>query len=56
MFKAIKIFCIACDKYRKFQNPKILDIFETILGYSIVCSNCDHKQKIYLKMKNQLKH
>ena len=56
MFKTIKIFCIVCDKYREFQNPKISDIFETTLGYSIVCSNYDHKPKKYLKIKNQLKH
>ena len=26
--KMIKIYCIVCNKYRKFKNPKISSIFE----------------------------
>ena len=42
----MKIYCNACNKYRKFKNPKILYIFKKTLDISIV----------YSKKKNQLKY
>ena len=34
----IKIYCIVCDKYTTFKNPKKSYIFNKILGLSIFCS------------------
>ena len=31
-----KIYCIICGKHRKFENPKILYIFEKTLVLSII--------------------
>ena len=41
----IKIYCIVCDKSRKFKNLKISYIFLKILGISIVCSKCGNECK-----------
>ena len=54
-FKMIKIYCIACDNYRKFKNPEISYILKSILGFSIVCSKCGDEYKKICKIKNQLK-
>ena len=36
--KMKKIFCIKCNKYTKFKNPKISYIFNETLVPSIICS------------------
>ena len=41
----IKVYRIACDKYRKFKKPKISYILKKKLGLSIVCSKCGHEYK-----------
>ena len=45
------IYCIVCDEYRKYRNPKILYIFEKkkALVLSIVCSKCGNKDKKIFK-------
>ena len=44
----IKIYCIVCDKYRKFKNPKISYFLKKSSGLSVVCSNCGNEyQKIF---------
>ena len=40
----IKVYRIACDKYRKFKKPKIY-ILKKKLGLSIVCSKRGHEYK-----------
>ena len=40
-----KIFCVKCNKYRKFKSPKISNIFYKILVLSIICSNYDSNYK-----------
>ena len=43
-----KIYCVICDKYRKFKNPKILYVFEKTLVLSIICRKCKNDdEKIF---------
>ena len=35
--KTKQIFCIKCDKFREFENPKIPYIFNRTLLLSIIC-------------------
>ena len=53
--KVIKIYCIVCNKYKQFKNPKISFIFKKTLRLSIVCSKCGNEDKKYLKKKNEMK-
>ena len=51
----IKIYCNVCDKYRTFKNSKILYIFKSALGLSIVCIKCGHEFKKTFK-EEELKY
>ena len=35
-----KVYCIKCNKYRKFKNPKISYIFNVTLVLSFTCDKC----------------
>ena len=52
----IQTYCIVCDKYRKYKNPKILYFLKETLGLSIVPSKCGDKYKKYLKRKSKLEY
>ena len=54
--KMITIYCIVCDRYRKFKNSKISYILKKTLDLSIIRSKCDNEYKKYLKKKNHLKY
>ena len=42
------IYCIKCNKYKKFKNPKISYIFKKALDFSNICFNCNsNNDKIY---------
>ena len=42
------IYCIKCNKYKKFKNPKISYIFKKALDFSNICFNCNsNDDKIY---------
>ena len=43
-----KMDCNVCNKYRKFKNPKISNIFKKT-DLSIVCSKCGHGYKKIFK-------
>ena len=45
----LKIYCIVCDKCRKFKKPKIYIFKNACL--SIVCSICGNEYKKCLKEK-----
>ena len=46
--KMKKIFCIKCNKYTKFKNPKISYIFNETLVPSIICSKIgNNNNKIF---------
>ena len=40
-----KIYCIVCDKHRKFKSPKISYIFKKILSLGIFCNKCGNEYK-----------
>ena len=43
-----KLYCVICNKYRKFEKPKILFLLEKILVLSIICSKCKNEdEKIF---------
>ena len=44
-----KLYCFICDKYRKFENPKISYLFEKTLVISIICSKCKKKNEKLFK-------
>ena len=47
-----KIYCLICDKYRKFKNPKISYIVEKPLALSIICSKCENEdEKVFKEEK-----
>ena len=56
--KVKKLYCVICDKYRKFQEPKISYILEKTLVLSIIFSKCKTEEiyKKYLKNTNQLRY
>ena len=44
----IKIYCVKCNKFRKFMNPKISYIFYKTLVLSIIYSKClDNNDRIF---------
>ena len=43
----LKIYCIVCDKYRKFKKPKISYIFKNACLF-IVYRICGNEYKKYL--------
>ena len=44
----MKIYCNVCNKYRKFENPKISYIFKKTVSLSIVYSKCGYEyEKIF---------
>ena len=43
-----------CNKYRKFNNPKISYILDKALVLFIICDNSDSNDKKYFKKKIQL--
>ena len=43
-----KIYCVICNKYRKFEKPKISYLSEKTLILSIICSKCKiEEEKIF---------
>ena len=41
-----KKYCIKCDKYRKFKDPKISYVLDKILVFSIICGKCGSNGEI----------
>ena len=51
-----KIYCIKCNKNKKFKNLKISYIFEKILVLFISCSKYGNEDKKMFKKKSQLRY
>ena len=51
MTKMRNIYCIKCNKFRKFKNPEISSIFYKTLLISNFCDKCDSKHKRIFKEK-----
>ena len=52
--KIKKIYCIKCNKYRKFKNDKIYILYKTLV-FCIICDKWAVMVKTYLLKKYQLK-
>ena len=45
-----KLYCIICGKYRKFEKPKISQLFrEKTLVLSIICRKCKNEDEQLFK-------
>ena len=44
-----KLYCVICDKYKKFEKPKISYLLEKALVLSINCSTCKNKDEKLFK-------
>ena len=53
--KMKKLYCVICDKYRKFEKPKLSYLLKNSYFYYFAVS-AKMKMKNYLMKKNQLKH
>ena len=49
-----KIYCIKCNKYRIFKNPKILYIFDKTLTLSIIYKKCGSNDEIIYKEEKSI--
>ena len=51
-----KMYCVICDKCRKFEKPKISYISEKtlVLSLSIICSKCTNEDKKILKEEESI--
>ena len=48
-----KIYCVKCNKSRKFANPKIFYIFDKTLVLPIICSKySDNNDRIIKETQN----
>ena len=46
--KIKKLYCVICGKYRKFEKPKMLYIFEKALVLPIICNKWKNEdEKIF---------
>ena len=50
-----KIFCIICGKYRKLKKHKIQRVFEKLLAFSFIFSNCSNEDKEIFKEEKSIK-
>ena len=49
-----KLYCVICNKYRKFEKPKILYLLEKILVLSITCSKCKSEDEKIFKQEESI--
>ena len=49
-----KIYCVICDKYKKYRTPKISHIFERSLVVSIICRKYDNEDTKIFKEKESI--
>ena len=49
-----KIYCVICGKHRKFNDPKISNIFEKTLALSTICSYCASEDKTIFKKEESI--
>ena len=47
-----KLYCVICNKYRIFENPKISFLLQKTLVLSIICSKCKNKDEKIFKEKD----
>ena len=49
--KPIRIYCVKCNKFRKFVNPENSGISNKTFVLSIICSKCDKNDERIFKEK-----
>ena len=49
-----KIYCVFCDKYKKFKNTKTSNILKETLVNSITCSKCGSKYENTFKKEEPI--
>ena len=49
-----KLFCVICDKDRKFEKPKISYLLEKTLVLSIICSKCKNEDEKIFKEEESI--
>ena len=48
-----KIYCVACNKYKRFKKPKISYILKKTFVLFIICSKCGNKdEKIFKEVES----
>ena len=48
-----KLYCVICNKYRKFEKPKISHLLDKTLVISIICSKYKNEdEKIFKEEKS----
>ena len=50
----IKLYCIICGKYRRFEKSKIWYFLEKRLVLSIICSKCKNEDEKLFKGGNSI--
>ena len=51
-----KLYCIKCNKLRKFKKPVIASIFDKTLVLSINCDKCGNEDEKIFKKEAQLRY
>ena len=49
------LYCVICDKYRKFEKPKISYLLEKTLVLSIICSQYKNEDEKLFKKEESMK-
>ena len=49
-----KLYCIICGYYAKFKNPKISNILEKTLVFSIICSKSKNEDEKIFKEEESI--
>ena len=51
-----KLYCLICDKCKKFEKPKILYLLEKTLVLSIICSKYKNEDEKLFKEEESIKN
>ena len=47
------LYCVICNKYRKFEKPKILYLLEKTLVLSLIFNKCQNKDEKLFKEEEE---
>ena len=48
------LYCVICNKYRKFEKPKILYLLEKTLVLSLIFNKCQNKDEKLFKEEESI--
>ena len=48
------LYCVICNKYRKFENPKVLYLLEKTLVLSLIFNKCQNKNEKLFKEEESI--